>query len=496
MLPVYSSTVTSADTDGHNRGTAVKGATSALTCPRGSMRPVPPGMRARQPRVVALHAENAPAGLIRVTAAINDGDSSTTRSRRSSTPRESAAGHGIGAARDARQRILAREEGPVAVADHRIREHRPCARRDLRARRRSSRRELRCLPTPHRSGTAVNRADALRVRPSEHPSGTARLYQQAGAKFNIDWSFLASIGAQECGNGSCTGTNSSGCAGPMQIAYVRGSGCSPGSGPTLWEKYEVSARPGKAPSINDPLTRSTPPRESSAKTRAPPTGGSFAEYHQAACNYFGACGEGTIAYAEEVMARAVQYGFTGNGAPAPTSPALAEPVSTGGCEASTFSPEAASSTQIVKIAESQVGTGESPEGSNCTKYGPCEEWCSLFAAWVWQHAGVLLPGATATYGYSGSLYTWAKEHGGKVLPATATPAPGDLVFYGNGPAESEHVGIVTRIDRNGRITTIDGNYSNHVTVVGPFKPAEATNAGQGTPIYGYAQPPATNPPKA
>jgi CHAP domain len=323
------------------------------------------------------------------------------------------------------------------------------------------------------------------------PPERLRLYEQAGAKFNIDWSFLASIGAQECGNGDCAGTNSSGCAGPMQIAYERGSACSPDSGPTLWEKYEVSAHPGKAPSVNDPADAIyTAARILREDKGAPATGGSFAEYHQAACNYFGACGEGTIAYAEEVMARAVQYGFTGNGSPAATSPPLAEPVSTGGCEASTFSPEAASSTQIVKVAESQIGTGESPEGSNCTKYGPCEEWCSLLVAWVWQHAGVPLPGATATYGYSGALYTWVREHGGRVLGATATPVPGDLAFYGNGPAESEHVGVVTRVDRNGRITTIDGNYANHVTVVGPFKPADATNAGQSYPIYGYARPPA------
>jgi hypothetical protein len=59
---------------GHSQGTAVKGATSALThALAGSMRRVSPGMRARRPRVVALHTENAPAGLIRVTAAINDG---------------------------------------------------------------------------------------------------------------------------------------------------------------------------------------------------------------------------------------------------------------------------------------------------------------------------------------------------------------------------------------------------------------------------------------
>jgi hypothetical protein len=56
-------------------------------------------------------------------------------------------------------------------------------------------------------GRYVTRSTARRLRNA-----------QAGTKFNIDWSFLASIGAQECGNGSCAGTNSAGCAGPMQIA--------------------------------------------------------------------------------------------------------------------------------------------------------------------------------------------------------------------------------------------------------------------------------------
>ncbi len=46
------------------------------------------------------------------------------------------------------------------------------------------------------------------------PPERLRLYEQAGTRFDIDWSFLASIGAQECGNGDCAGTNSSGCAWP------------------------------------------------------------------------------------------------------------------------------------------------------------------------------------------------------------------------------------------------------------------------------------------
>ena len=230
-------------------------------------------------------------------------------------------------------------------------------------------------------------AYALQTIPPER----LRLYQQAGTKFNIDWSFLASIGAQECARLS-------------RWDVLRWMRRADADRLRPWQRVQPRQRPHtvgtlrglRAPrtrafNLTTLATRSTRPRGSCGKTGAPPTGGSYAEYHQAACHYYGACGDATVSYAEEVMARAVQYGFTGSGAPIATSPPLAQPVSAGGCEASTFSPEAASSSQIVKVAESQIGQGEPPEGSNCTIYGPCEEWCSLFAAWVWQHAGVRSP---------------------------------------------------------------------------------------------------------
>jgi hypothetical protein len=327
------------------------------------------------------------------------------------------------------------------------------------------------------------------------PPARLRLYQQAGTRFDIDWSFLASIGAQECSSGECAGTNPAGCAGPMQIAYVRGSPCSPGAGPTLWERYAVNADPGRPLSINDQADAIyTAARILRQDMGAPPTGGSYNEYRQAACRYYGACAYASVSYAEEVMARAVQYGFTGAGSPAPSSPSLAQPVSDA-CSANPPASAPASSSRIVRVAESQIGQGEHPESSNCTIYGPCEEWCSLFASWVWQHAGVPLPGSTAVYGYSGSLYTWAREHGGRILPPSARPLPGDAVFYGHSPEESAHVGVVQRVYPDGRITTIEGNYAGHVTLVGPFKPAQATNAGEAARIYGYAQPPAANPPQ-
>jgi len=321
-----------------------------------------------------------------------------------------------------------------------------------------------------------------------------RLFQEAGSRFDIDWSFLASIGAQECSSGDCAGVNSAGCAGPMQIAYVRGSECSPGSGPTLWERYAVNADPGHPLSVNDQADAIfTAARILREDMGAPPTGGTFAEYRQAACRYYGACGDASVSYAEEVMARAVQYGFTGSGAPAASSPTLAELVSDG-CTAGPPAPGPVSTSQIVRIAESQIGQGEHPPGSECTIYGPCEEWCSLFASWVWIKAGIPLAASTAAYGYSGSLYTWTKEHDGRVLAASATPAPGDLVFYGTapGPGESKHVGVVQRVFTDGRITTIEGDYAGHVTLVGPFLPSRPI--GERAPIYGYAQPPAGSKP--
>jgi hypothetical protein len=325
------------------------------------------------------------------------------------------------------------------------------------------------------------------------PPERLQLYEQAGRRFDIDWSFLASIGAQECANGSCAGTNSSGCAGPMQIAYLRESACSPGDGPTLWERYGLSTHRGQPPDVNDPADAIfTAARILRQDMGAPPTGGSYSEYRQAACRYYGACGDATVAYAQQVMARAVQYGFNAPGSPPPSSLQLAgtpeqeEPAST--CNTAIFSEGETGSPAIVKIAESQVGHGEHPPGTNCTIYGPCEEWCSLFASWVWQHAGIPLPGTTSIYGYSGSLYDWAAEHA-HVLPATATPAPGDAVFYGNSPDESVHVGIVVAVLPNGRIVTVEGNYDGQVSRVGPFPPAHPV--GERGPVYGYAQPPSS-----
>jgi hypothetical protein len=322
------------------------------------------------------------------------------------------------------------------------------------------------------------------------PAARLHIYKAAGERFDVSWPFLAAVGVQECGTDGHCGIAPSGCAGAMEIAYVRGSECSPDpSAPTLWERFGVDAD-GNGKSIFDPADAIfTAARIFHEDLGAPPAGGSYQGYYQAACRYYGACAEGLVDYADEVMARAVSFGFGHEGRVAGGAHEAVARSQGPACGGSPVVGTGASGSAIVRVARSQLGLTENPSGSNCTRYGPCEEWCALFVAWVWQHAGVEMEGGTAPYAYSGSFYGWVKEHGGKVLPAGATPSPGDAVLYGWGPTASEHVGIVESVLGN-EITTIEGNYGDRVARVGPFPPGLAELDGEPGPIYAYAEPPA------
>jgi hypothetical protein len=361
-------------------------------------------------------------------------------------------------------------------------------------------------------GTAVA-APATKTAVREIPPKRLRIYQQAGQRFDVSWPFLASIGYQECGHGTCAEVNPSGCGGPMQIGMVRESACSPGPGPTIWERYQFDADGGGADPFDPADAVFT-----AARMLRPVfglAGDSYPAYREVACNYYGACSDGVASYADEVMARAVEYGFRGKGSPPPTSPVATETAASSGGGSACGGGGAgtgATGSEIVRIAQSQLGTPESPPGTNCNPYGPCVEWCSLFVAWVWKRAGVPLDGRTAIYAYSGSIYKWAEAHeggpfavpapgdpplsapdanGARALPATATPAPGDAVLYGSGPeyGESAHIGLVERVFPGGQITTIDGNFGNVVARSGPFLPSQALQYGMPGPVYGFAHPP-------
>jgi hypothetical protein len=148
------------------------------------------------------------------------------------------------------------------------------------------------------------------------------------------------------------------------------------------------------------------------------------------------------------------------------------------------------SAAIVAAASSQIAP-DPDTGYFCNPYGPCEQWCALFATWAWERAGVPIP----RYAFTGYMYYWAGGHGA-LLPATATPSPGDAVLYGTGPQNvftSEHVGIVTQVWPDGAIDTVDGDSGPgrdgwlSVTINGPYLPSDSLSYN-GMPIYAFAQP--------
>jgi hypothetical protein len=146
--------------------------------------------------------------------------------------------------------------------------------------------------------------------------------------------------------------------------------------------------------------------------------------------------------------------------------------------------------RIVSVAVSQLGPSRG--GPNyCSPYGPCEEWCALFATWVWERAGIPVP----RYSFVGDIYHWAVAHT-EVISARDKPAPGDLVLYGTGPenvATSPHIGIVAQVWPDGEIDTVEGDAGpgpggwTSVLVNGPYLPSQSFFAN-GMPIYGFAVP--------
>ena len=151
---------------------------------------------------------------------------------------------------------------------------------------------------------------------------------------------------------------------------------------------------------------------------------------------------------------------------------------------------------IVATAASQVGPdplgAPGPgTGTYCNPYGPCEEWCALFATWVWETQGVAIP----QYAFTGDIDEWGAARGLDLGP-NAVPSPGDAVLFGTGPSTttaSVHVGIVAQVWPNGAIVSIEGDAGPEpdgkggVIINGPYLPSESASYN-GAPIYAYVQP--------
>lgn len=112
--------------------------------------------------------------------------------------------------------------------------------------------------------------------------------------------------------------------------------------------------------------------------------------------------------------------------------------------------------ELLAIAVGELGTKESPAGSNKVKYASWyglngQPWCMMFAMWCFAQAGVSLPARTAS---CGALMRAAKAAG---MWVTSNYKPGDVVIYDfPGGAVTDHCGIVESATA-AAVTAIEGN---------------------------------------
>lgn len=143
-------------------------------------------------------------------------------------------------------------------------------------------------------------------------------------------------------------------------------------------------------------------------------------------------------------------------------------------------PAAVSRDRIVQLAAAELGNGERPNGSNCTKYSSmCVAWCALFSTWVWRKAGVSIP----QYPFTGDVYKWGQRNGKSYSKANlGSAAKGDSLLFGTGPSSpstSTHIGIIE--SRSGStVRMIEGNSQNKVRRV--------TRTLSGATFYGGTRP--------
>lgn len=124
---------------------------------------------------------------------------------------------------------------------------------------------------------------------------------------------------------------------------------------------------------------------------------------------------------------------------------------------------ATTASDMVAIAQSQIGqTGGQPYWS-WYGFGSRVEWCAIFVSWCAEQCGYLDAGILPKFASCGVGVKWFQNRG-QWLPGSATPEPGMVIFfqwYGSDSLIADHVGIVEKVE-GGRVYTIEGNSNDQV----------------------------------
>jgi cell wall-associated NlpC family hydrolase len=252
------------------------------------------------------------------------------------------------------------------------------------------------------------------------PPAYLALYEQAGLASGLPWQLLAAIGKVECDHGqspdpACTQhgvVNAAGAGGPMQFLA------------STWALYGLDADGDGSADRWDPVDAVFSAANYLRAAGAP------ADIPAALYAY-----NHSQAYVDEVLAWADLYQQQG-------AQASVLDTSTGRSAAGSSLAQAA-----VAFALAQLGTpyrwgGEGGGGFDCSG---------------------LVQAAYATAGIALPRVAQAQYDAGPLLPAGAQLEPGDLVFFGAGPADVTHVGIVV-----GAGEMVDAPHTGAVVRIEPY----------------------------
>lgn len=124
--------------------------------------------------------------------------------------------------------------------------------------------------------------------------------------------------------------------------------------------------------------------------------------------------------------------------------------------------------QFLKVAVAELGTVETPPGSNRTPYGAWYgmngvPWCAIWVDWCWVRSGGqdLRQLITPDWAYTPAGVAGFKRKGWWYPPSEAKP--GDIVFFDFRPGGNtiDHVGIVEAVNvPNRSMVTLEGNTSD------------------------------------
>ena len=130
---------------------------------------------------------------------------------------------------------------------------------------------------------------------------------------------------------------------------------------------------------------------------------------------------------------------------------------------------------FIAVANGELGVIEGPK-DNETKYGAFTKanflpWCGSFVNWCANEVGLKIPSCVSTVA---GAKAFEKKGQWELASDTATPLPGDIVFFdfpNDGVDRISHVGIVVKDNGDGTITCIEGNTA-------PDKKGNQRNGGQ------------------